>query len=192
MIIAPIEIQKKEFSKAFRGYNEEEVKDFLDKITISYEQVYKENQDLKEQLVMMKEKLKSYENLETTLKETLVLAQKTAEEIKSNAQKERDVIIKEAMIKANQIIQRAEAKCNHMLNQYEELRREFVIYKTRFINFLKSQLELINSCELDIKEQTENQDYIQEAAITSESVDSVYQESINIDDNLNNSESEFN
>lgn len=175
MIIAPIEIQKKEFHKSFRGYNEEEVKDFLDKITVSYEMIYKENQDLKEQVAALEEKLRRYSDLEDTLKKAVVLAEKTAEEVRTNAQKERDAIIKQAMVKANQIVQKTEARCNSMVNQYEELRRQFLIYKTRFINFLQSQLDLINNCELEAGDSIIEQ-FMEEAAATRDACETVEQE----------------
>jgi len=184
MTITPIDIQKKEFHRSFRGYNEEEVKDFLEKITLSYEMIYKENQDLKEKVQELEEKLKQYRDLEDTLKKAVVMAEKTAEEVKANAQKERDLIIKQAVVKANQILQNTETRCNAMLNQYEEIRRQFLIYKTRFINFLQSQMDLINSCELEDKEQNFN-DFIREAATSKDfsEIDSQNENSFN--SNLN-------
>jgi len=183
MTIAPIDIQKKEFHKSFRGYNEEEVKDFLDKVTISYEMIYKENQDLKEQVRELEDKLRRYRDLEDTLKKAVVLAEKTAEEVKANAQKEREVIINQAMLKANQILQKTESRCNSLLNQYEELRRQFLIYKTRFVNFLQSQMDLINSCELEEKNPI-IEEFIEEAAVSRDSCETDNQDEMHISRNL--------
>lgn len=149
MTLAPLEIQKKEFRRSFRGYNEEEVKSFLEKVSADYEKIYKQNQDLKEEIDQLQEKLQEYKNMESMLKDALILAQKTAEDTKKGALKEKDIILKEALAKAGRLIDRAEQRYMALNNQYEELRRQFSLFKTRFSNFLQSQVEIVNSCELN-------------------------------------------
>jgi len=150
MDISPLEIQKKEFSKSIRGYNTEEVDEFLDNLLENYERIYKQNRDLKEQVQLLQEKMQSYKDIEATLKNTLVLAEKTAEEVKNNAEKEKEAILKEATLQAKEIIQQAKERFNQINNQNEELRQQFCLYKIRFKNFLESQLDYLNSLELDI------------------------------------------
>jgi len=150
MGISPLEIQKKEFSRSLRGYNTEEVDEFLDNLLQNYEKLYKENRDLKEQLQLLQEKMQSYKDIEATIKNTLVLAEKTAEEVRKNAEKEKDAILKAATLKAKEIIQQARERFNQINNQSEELRQQFCLYKIRFKNFLQSQLEYLDSLELDV------------------------------------------
>ncbi|WP_213975546.1 DivIVA domain-containing protein [Tepidanaerobacter acetatoxydans] len=150
MDISPLEIQKKEFSKSMRGYNKEEVDEFLERLTENYEKIYKENKDLKEQIEFLEGKIQSYKEIEATLKNTLILAEKTAEEVKINAQKEREIILKQASMQADKILQHAEEKTNQINNQNEELMRQFYLYKTRFKNFLQSQLDYLDCLKLDI------------------------------------------
>nr|WP_273701893.1 DivIVA domain-containing protein [Tepidanaerobacter acetatoxydans] len=145
-----MEIQKKEFSKSMRGYNKEEVDEFLERLTENYEKIYKENKDLKEQIEFLEGKIQSYKEIEATLKNTLILAEKTAEEVKINAQKEREIILKQASMQADKILQHAEEKTNQINNQNEELMRQFYLYKTRFKNFLQSQLDYLDCLKLDI------------------------------------------
>lgn len=154
MKLTPLEIQKKKFSKSFRGYNEAEVTDYLDKISRNYEELYKENRELKENVISLTERLNDYKDMEQTLKDAILMAQKTAENVKNNAQKEKQFIIKQAVAKAAQIIDKAERTFNNIKNQNDELKRQFSLYKTRFINFLESQYELINSYQLDITDIT--------------------------------------
>lgn len=148
MNLTPLDIQKKEFKRSFRGFDEAEVKDFLEKVSEVYEKIYKENQQLKEEIKALYEKLKGYEELEATLKKAIVLAEKTAEEVRMNAEKERELLIKEANNKAKEIIAEAEQKKRHIIMQQEELERQFIIFKTRFVNFLKAQLEMVESIEI--------------------------------------------
>ena len=150
MNISPLEIQKKEFSKSLRGYNTEEVDEFLDKLLENYEKIYKQNRELKEQIQLLQEKMQSYKDIESTLNNTLVLAKKTAEEVKSNAEKEKDAILKEATLQAKEILQHAKQRVNQINNQNEELRQQLYLYKIRFKNFLQSQLEYLDTLELDI------------------------------------------
>ncbi|MGI5857850.1 MAG: DivIVA domain-containing protein [Tepidanaerobacteraceae bacterium] len=150
-----MEIQKKEFGKSIRGYNKEEVDEFLDRLLQSYERIYKENRDLKEQIELLEEKMQGYKDIEATLKNTLVLAEKTAEDVRINAQKEREAVLKQAYLQAEKILQRAEQKCNQLNDKNEELRRQFYLYKIRFKNFLQSQLEYLESPELKVFEKND-------------------------------------
>jgi cell division initiation protein len=167
MDISPVEIQRKEFKRSFRGYNEEEVKDYLEKISQNYESTYKENQDLKEQINMLKDSLQDYKDMESTLKNAIVLAEKAAEDVRKNAHRERDIILKEAMLKANKLLEKSQQKCRLLNEQSEELRRQFSLYKIRFVNFLESQLDFVNSCELNLSDDSfELDDVIDEAAVS--------------------------
>lgn len=168
MDISPLEIQKKEFGKSIRGYNKEDVDEFLDRLLQNYEKIYKENKDLKEQILSLEEKMQSYKEIEATLKNTLILAEKTAEDVRINAQKERETVLKQASLQVEKIAQRAEQKHNQINNKNEELRRQFYLYKTRFKNFLQSQLDYLDSPELDIFNNNESAllESMLEAAVT--------------------------
>lgn len=171
MDISPLEIQKKEFSKALRGYNTDEVDEFIDRMLENYERIYKENRDLKEQIQLLQEKLQNYRDIEATLKNTLVLAEKTAEEVKSNAEKEREAILKEASLRAEGILQSAKQQFNKINDQNEQLKQQFYLYKIRFKNFLQSQLDYLDSLELDIFHDTNSDlqsDAVLEAATANE------------------------
>ena len=147
MELTPLDIQKKEFGRSFRGLNEDEVKDFLKQVHESYEKLYKENKLYEEKIKDLEEKINYYKNMEETLKETLVIAQKTAEEVKKNAEKEKELIISEAKQQANRILEEASAKVVSIKKEHEEAKKQFSIFKTRFKNFLESQLEMIENDE---------------------------------------------
>ena len=81
-MLTPIDIQKKEFSRKFRGYSDEEVDIFMDQITQDYEKLFRENQDLKDQLEQVNKNVAHYQEIEEVLKNTMILAQKNAEDIR--------------------------------------------------------------------------------------------------------------
>ena len=79
-MITPIEIQNKEFRRSFRGYNEEEVDEFLKIVTTDFETLYKENMDLQEKIKLYQEQVSRYKSIEDTLNATLITAQSAAED----------------------------------------------------------------------------------------------------------------
>lgn len=195
MALAPIEIQKKEFRRSFRGYNEEEVKNFLEKISSDYEKIYKQNQDLKEEITSLQEKIQQYRDMESTLKNAVILAQKTAEDTRRNALKEKEIILREALVKAEKIINRAEQRFVALNGRYEELKMQFNLFKTRFTNFLQSQIEIVNSCELnDIDENKYIFDSSEMVAAGSDEVkkeresDSMHANDLDVSDALNSND----
>lgn len=148
-MLTPLDIHNKEFSKIFRGYNSDEVDDFLDLIIKDYEHLYRENLDLKEQLEKNKEILGRYKEIEDTLHNTMILAQQTADEVKRNAEKEGDLILREAKNKAEAIIGESKLRIVEANTEYENLRKKVNKSKAQFRSFLMTQLELIDLKEED-------------------------------------------
>ena len=81
MALTPMDIHNKEFTRSFRGYDDEEVDRFLDEIIEEFERLYKENIELKERLGMLSDQISNYKTMENTLKETLVTAQRAANDV---------------------------------------------------------------------------------------------------------------
>ena len=85
-MLTPLEIENKKFSKQMvNGYNVDEVDDFLDLLTADYERLYKENAEAKEKIEQLNSDVLHYRTIENTLQSTLMMAQSTAEEVKSVA-----------------------------------------------------------------------------------------------------------
>ncbi len=140
-MITPLDIQNKEFKKSVRGYNESEVDAFLDEVMADYETLYKENLEMKEKLEIDEKQVEKYKQMENTLKETLVVAQSTAEEMRINAVKKSDVIIEEAELKAKNMINEARANLDKIYQQHDEMLRQVQIFKTRYRILLQSQID---------------------------------------------------
>ena len=148
-MLTPLEIHNKEFKRGFRGYNEEEVDEFLDRVIKDYETLYRENMDLKETIERLNSKLEHYQHMENTLHSTLVIAQETAEEVKLNAKKETELIMKEAEIRAQKLIDEALAKVRKLTGEYEELQKQSQVFRTRLRTLLQAQMEMLNTAEED-------------------------------------------
>jgi len=146
-MLTPLDIHNKEFKKGFRGYNEEEVDEFLDKIIKDYEKLYRDNIELKETIERISSKLEHYQHMEETLHSTLVIAQETAEEVKLNAKKEMELMTKEAEIRAEKMVENALARVRKLTSEYEELQRQHQVFRARFRTMLQAQLEMLGKTE---------------------------------------------
>ena len=105
MKLTPMDINNKEFKRGLRGYNPEEVDEFLDEVIENYEQLYKDNSKLKEKVTLANEQIEHYKKIESTIQNTLLLAQNAADQAKTSAEKEADMVIKNANETAQRILE---------------------------------------------------------------------------------------
>lgn len=84
-MLTPVDIHNKEFSTSFRGFNKEDVDDFLDQVVNDYEALYRENRQLKKEIELNQKQLAQYHQLEKNLQDTLLVAQRTADEVVTTA-----------------------------------------------------------------------------------------------------------
>ena len=142
-MLTPLDIENKRFTKTLKGYNVEEVDDFLDQLTLEYEKLYKENAEYRDQVDKYQKDIEHYRNIEHTLQNTLVMAQTTAEDIKSMAQKQADQIIRDAQNDARKAVDELNKEEFEIRRRLEDLRRQFDVYKAKMEALLISQLELL-------------------------------------------------
>lgn len=151
MKLTPMDINNKEFKKIIRGYNPEEVDEFLDKIVEDYEALYKENANLKEKVVAMNERIEHYSKMESTIQNTLVLAQNAAEQAKNSAQKEAEIIIKSANDTAQKVLDKSHNDVMKINDEYDRVKQEFVKFRAKFRSFMQVQLETFDDLEKDFE-----------------------------------------
>ena len=142
-MLTPLDIENKRFSKTLKGYNVDEVDDFLDQLTVDYEKLYKENADLREQIENSKKDLEHYRNVEHTLQNTLVMAQTTAEDVKKVAQQQADQIVNDAKANAQKQVNDLDNEIIAKRKELEDVKKQFDIYKAKMEALLISQLELL-------------------------------------------------
>ena len=138
------EIKNHEFKKGI-GYTKKSVDDFVNEIVESFEEVNRENSELKEKLTTLSEGMQYYKSIEKTLQKSLVLAQKTADEKKEKALNNAKIIEKVARSRADSIITKAKNDLDAIYRQTDELNRRFELYKSYVKNLITTQLDLINS-----------------------------------------------
>src|SRR5215469_6104152 len=98
--ITPIDIQHKSFKKALQGYDRSEVDQFLDEVIETLEDEAHHRAALEAEIADLKERISHFKAMEESLQNTLVLAQRTADEVKVSAHKEADLIREQARLSA--------------------------------------------------------------------------------------------
>ncbi len=134
--LTPIDITNKRFRRALRGYRASEVDEFLAEVGADYEAVVVENARLREQVSQMQQELDRYRAMEESLKEALVLAQRTADELRASAHREAEVIRAQAELQARQQIEQ-------QMKAIEELRAHRQRFAIELRAVLSGMLELV-------------------------------------------------
>ncbi|MDA8226892.1 MAG: DivIVA domain-containing protein [Desulfitobacterium hafniense] len=147
MGLTPIDIRNKEFGKAIRGYNCDDVDKFLDSVSKDFEVLFTENFDLREKVRHYDAELSRYKNLEATLQQTMVMAQQTSEEVKKGARYEAELLLREAEQEKNQRMAEAQKKIDELQEEIEELVRKRELIRTQLKSFLRAQLDLADAFE---------------------------------------------
>jgi len=136
MKFTPLDIQRREFDKSFRGLQEGEVRTFLHEVAGEWEEVLAENQRLRAEVLDLRERLREYQDQDRIFRETLLHAQRTKEEILDTVNREKALILKEADFKADELIREAQA---HMVELEAQI-RGLKLERVRFLQDLDSLL----------------------------------------------------
>jgi cell division initiation protein len=145
MSLTPLDIHNKEFGRAFRGYKEDEVDEFLDDVVKELEGYIRENIRLKDEVEKFQNNVDQYRKMEQTLNSTLIVAQETADEVKATARKEAELIVREADEKAERILEEAREKAKKVAAENEHVRLQTQLLKTRLKTLLRAQLDLLDT-----------------------------------------------
>ena len=150
MKLTPMDINNKEFKRVLRGYSPEEVDEFLDEVVESYEELFKEKSKLEEKLAAASEQISHYSKIENTIQNTLLLAQNAADSAKETAQREADLMLKNANEAAQKILDRANNDIVTINDEYEKTKQEYIKFRAKYKNFVKTQLETFEDLERDM------------------------------------------
>lgn len=156
MKLTPLDIQQQQFSVRFRGFDAQEVDTFLETVANELEDLMKTNRTLREELERKEARIGEYQNMEKTLKETLLMAQatseemkklahKTAEEIKANAQKEAALMVSRTREQSEKIIAETNARLAKVQEELDEVKRKKTILNQELRSLLETHLRLLES-----------------------------------------------
>ncbi|HEL1279039.1 TPA: DivIVA domain-containing protein [Streptococcus equi subsp. zooepidemicus] len=160
MALTALEIKDKTFKTKFRGYSEEEVNEFLEIVVDDYEALVRKNRDNEVKIRELEEKLSYFDEMKESLSQSVILAQETAEKVKSSANAEATNLVSKATYDAQHLLDESKAKANQLLRdatdeakrvaiETEELKRQTRVFHQRLVSAIESQLSLSNSPEWD-------------------------------------------
>ncbi|MDD6300170.1 MAG: DivIVA domain-containing protein [Ruminococcus sp.] len=134
-MLAPHELKNKTFGKAVRGYNPNEVDDYIDFLIEKYTELYRENDELERKLKIVVTNLDEIRDEEESIRATLVKAQQLGEKIVREANEKADAI-------TDSIKTRCEAIITDFRKQYSAERKEVWQLRNTVLDFKKNVYEL--------------------------------------------------
>ena len=149
MKLTPLDIKKQEFKRIMRGFDTLEVETFLEMVANEYEALLNEKDQLKSEALILRTQVKDYQQVEQTLKETLMNAQESISRTRVNTEKEAGLIIHEAELRAEKILDQARNKVEKIKNDITLLRVQKESFINRLRHLLESQIELIKVLQID-------------------------------------------
>jgi len=146
-IMTVLDIENISFSRTLRGYNPEEVEDFIEKVIVTVQDYSEKIKILETTVARMEDQLREYNELKKSLQDALVLAQKSAEERVTNAESKAEVIIAEAEAEAHKIVMDAKEKAEAYRRDIERLKQVRYQFIAEFKGLISKYGSLLNSLE---------------------------------------------
>ena len=158
MPITSLEIKDKTFGVQFRGFNREEVDEFLDIVVRDYEDLVRSNHEKDQHIKNLEDRLSYFDEIKDSLSQSVLIAQDTAERVKQAAndrshniiqQAEQDAqrLLDEAKYKANEILRQATDPAQTVAVETEELKNKSRVFHQRLKSTIESQLAIVDSSE---------------------------------------------
>ena len=159
MPIRPTDVRRKEFRNGFRGYDANQVDDFLDAVADEFERTYTENSRLREEVSSLRERLQQFEELEGSIRAALVHAEQAAndlrrtatweaEEVRKSASREADLTVREAQARAHQMLAESSARVEHIQTSYDALQEAKRSFTNDFRQLLKTYTAVMDNMEI--------------------------------------------
>ena len=159
MALKPIDVRRKEFKNSLRGYNADQVDDFLDTVADEFERSYSENLRMREEISSLRERLEQFEKLEDSIQSALVHAESAAnglresafseaENIRNNANRDAELTMKEANERVQQTLADSSSKVERAEESYEALKKAKQDFAADFRHLLKSYIAVMDNVDL--------------------------------------------
>jgi cell division initiation protein len=143
MSLTPVEIRHVKLGRRVVGYDRRATGALLDRITESFEDVWRERADLRDEIERLEGELVRFRELEVLLRNTLVSAERSADELRAQAHREADVILDEARVKAREIGGVAESERERVRAEIRRLKTVETQMRTEYRAFLVTALDRV-------------------------------------------------
>jgi cell division initiation protein len=153
MKLSPSDVQRQSFGVRFRGFDPDEVRAFLAAVAEEMAQLQREKDAIDQQLRHLEQIVNEHREREAILKNTLLTAQKVAEDIRESARREADTVVKQAEIQGDRLLELAQTRAHEVERGILELRA----HRTGLRTDLRALLSRLNQI-LDLQEEAELED----------------------------------
>ena len=150
MAITPNDIHNKDFSTKFKGFDPEEVNDFLEEVKKELETLIRDNKDLEKRVKFNEEKVECFNSIQETLNKSILVAQEAADRLRENARKDAEIIVFEAEKAAQAMLREAAEKATEINRETDLIKKETRIFRQRLQILTQTQLDMIKNEEWDI------------------------------------------
>jgi cell division initiation protein len=141
MALTPVEIRHVRLPRRPLGYERRPTDELLSEIVTSFEQVWRERADLRDEIEELEGELSRQKEIEGALRNTLLSAERMADDVRTQARREADVIISEARATARDIISGAENERERVQGEIRRLRTLEVDVRADYRAFLVAALD---------------------------------------------------
>lgn len=148
MKLTPLDIHHKEFRHSLRGYAEEEVDAFLDEVADEFERLFKENIDLSEKLDTANATVRQFQDQEQTIRNTMVAAQRSAEDIVAKSRQEAATLLRDAEVKAKEIIHNALTQKQKVQGELVRIKQAEEQFRAQFKQMLEGHISTVSEIQL--------------------------------------------
>lgn len=149
-MLAPHELNNREFTKSLRGYSTVEVDEHIDFIIEKYSELYRENDELEKKLRLTEAQLDAMKGEEESIRSALVNAQKASTRIINEANERADVIMRSAKNSCDRLIAEFKANIKKETERLNEARKEVAAFKAALFEEYQAHIELIEKIAPDI------------------------------------------
>jgi cell division initiation protein len=122
MKVSPMDIQKQHFGLAWRGFDRDEVRTYLNYVAEEVASIQRERDSLDQEVQSLRALVDDFRNREAILKNTLITAQRLTEELKENARKQSEAIVHEAELQADRLLEMAQRRAHEVETSIIDLR----------------------------------------------------------------------
>ncbi|UXR74694.1 MULTISPECIES: DivIVA domain-containing protein [unclassified Staphylococcus] len=143
------EIKNKSFTRIKNGFEPTEVESYLSELSREIERLREDKKQLEQFLAERDSHIKSFKEVEKSVGEALVSAQRAADETKAAAQKEQEAIIAKANAEGERIVNDSLEKARRISFQTEDMKRQSKVFRSRFKMLVEAQLDLLKNDDWD-------------------------------------------
>jgi cell division initiation protein len=167
LAIKPIDVRRKEFKNSLRGYDQNQVDDFLDSVADEFERTYAENGRMREEISGLRERLQQFSDLEGSIRAALVHAEQAAKDLRESANREAETVresarreaeltINEAKARSHQLLADSSARVERVQESYEALRQAKQSFADDFRRLLKSYADVMENIDVSSAREIES------------------------------------